>query len=188
MALASVDDVKRALGHPVADDEALSHYLETADSYVRPLLQSYDVSGVQSEWYYNVRGTESVRLPLRRAAVPTVRVYELHDSAPRVLGPSEYYVTDDRVVLVLGSDELEKVEVQWSSAGIAVPAAVRDAVALTAAALYRRFPKLSSGMRSERIGSYSYTLNDKDVERVMPPMARDLIRPYRSRASTVSTT
>ena len=188
MALASVDDVKRALGHQVAADGDLARYLETADSYVRPLLQAYDVSGAQVARFYNVRGNESVRLPLKRAAVPAVRVHELADSAAQVLGPSDYYVTDDSVVLTLGTAENQRVEVDWSGAGIAVPAAVRDAVALTAAALYRRFPKLSSGMRSERIGSYSYTLNDEDVESVMPPMARDLIRPYRAKASAVSTT
>jgi hypothetical protein len=42
-------------------------------------------------------------------------------------------------------------------------------------------PKLTGGMRSERIGDYSYTLSDKDVDEVMPARARKLLLPYRRR-------
>jgi len=63
-----------------------------------------------------------------------------------------------------------------------VPAPVREAVALTAAAMYRQRGQSVSGIESEKLGDYSYTRAKKDGKGgkggVLPPEALERLEPY----------
>jgi hypothetical protein len=58
-----------------------------------------------------------------------------------------------------------------------VPTPVREAVALTAAAMYRQRGPTVSGVESEKIGDYSYTRR-KDGKGALPPEALERLKDY----------
>lgn len=187
MALATVADVRQAArlpADPTPPDAELQYWLDVAVSYLTPSLHSWDSAG-GTKTYFVVSAGQHLRLPTPGATVTSVRAFEFPDDDGDILVTGTYYVTDRDLVLSDGGP-YQRLEVTWTWGG-QVPKAVSAAIGLTAAALYLKAPKLAAGMRSERIGGYSYTLSEKDVEGVMPPMAERLLKPYRRRPS-VSTT
>jgi hypothetical protein len=70
----------------------------------------------------------------------------------------------------------DRLTVAWSASGI-VPKAVRDGVAMVAAATMLQAPADAGGLKSENIGDYSYTRDDKRSigSLVMPSAAGELL-------------
>ena len=197
--LATIDDVRAVLrlrDPALADDADLARVLAVAASWLEPKLRtSYSATGGVIQEFHE-RADEVVRLPVPGAAVTQVAVWYADTSAPSVLTSGiEYLVTSSGVRLYgqrypvgdlryapvdVGIRSYPRVEVTWTSAA-SVPEALREGVALFAASLWATLPKLSSGMRSERIGDYSYTLGDKDVDEALPPKAAALLKPFMRR-------
>jgi len=72
----------------------------------------------------------------------------------------------------------ERVVVTYTASN-EVPAPVREAVALMAAAMYRQRGQAVSGIKSEKIGDYSYTRADNsDKDNSLPPEALERLQPY----------
>ena len=195
--LATVEDVRavmRLRDSSLADDADLARSLSVAASYLSTKLPAYGASGgVVQE--FGVSGDQVIRLPFPSATVTAVQVWDADGAAPRLLVPgTDYLVTpngvrlhghrfvniDPRYAPAEGPRGYARVDVTWQG-GSDVPEAVREGVALFAASLWGTLPKLSSGMRSERIGDYSYTLGDKDVDTAMPPKALALLKPFMNR-------
>lgn len=195
--LASVLDVRAALrlrDETAANDDDLAHSLAVAASWLQDKVPGYGVAnGTINE--FNVSTDAVIRLPVRSATVSQVRAWYADTATPTVLtAGTDYLVIEGGVRLFggrstgldprYGPDDVARtfarVDVSWSAAD-PVPDALREGVALFAAGLWATNPKLTSGMRSETIGSYSYTLSDKDVEDVMPSRARALLKPYMRR-------
>lgn len=171
--------------------DGLSEALDAADSYLRTKLQPFDDKDGGTVKYHNVSRGGSVPLPTDLATVTAARLFRYSDSPAAVLRRDvDFYLDGGRLVLTPKSNAVEwfsRLEVDWGSPG-SVPAAVRDGVALTAAALFAQFPRLFQGTRSERIGDYSYTLSDKEVEDVVPLKALKLLQPFMKRRRGVFVT
>jgi hypothetical protein len=200
--IASVADVRRVLrlgpGQVVSDDD-LAYILNVAWSYLSPKLPDFSAAN-GTETFYEVHAGDVLHLPHDGSSVSAIRGY----GDPR--GSATILVTGDFDVLPTGvklwnrgfgldarygpfddtRSRWAKVEIDWER-GVAVPYAVREAVALAAAGMYELNPKLIKGMRSERIGSYSYTLSDKDVEGAVPPRVWELLRDYMKRKTVFVT-
>lgn len=197
--LATVADVRRALAlrNPaVVDDDTLKYYLNVAASWLEPKIPPYDTASGTSV-FYNANREGLLYLPVSSAQVTAVRGYDDNTASATVMSAAKWdYVAEDGAVRLLRgalgnlqdpryftppldtlTTQWARVEVDWVNSAD-VPWAVREGVALFAAALYQTNSKLTGGMRSERIGDYSYTLNDKDADDVMPQRARKLLKPY----------
>lgn len=188
MALATVEDVRRVGKIPTTvDDAEVQKALDAAESYLRTKLPRWDDSAGGVAKFYNVQGTAQLPLPSPDAAITGVKLFYHYRDATGETVPATDYATANGYLVLLRSDTRRwyaRAEVTWTNVG-SVPAAVRDGVALTAAALASQYGKLTGGMRSERIGDYSYTLSDKDVEVVMPPKAKELLKPFLKRRAGV---
>lgn len=182
MALSTVADIRRVgkLADSIPDAE-LAPALETAESYLRTKLARWDDSAGGTTKFYNITGTAQLPLPSPDAIVTAVRLYHGYRDATGELVPTTDYATGTGYVTLLRDDlssyYYARAEVTWTNVGT-VPAAVRDGVAMVAASLYSQYGRATAGMRSERIGDYSYTLSDKDIESVVPAKALELLKPF----------
>lgn len=200
--LASIADVRRALGNinqARVSDADLLYYLNVTASVLESKLPEFTTPEGTSV-IFNAPRAGMVWLPIPAAEVTAVRGYESNSGGPTLLsaGKWDYAVQPGGVMLLQERNAAiedpryftppvdttsltwPRVEIDWVNTG-EIPWAVREGVAMTAAALFNTNSKLTSGMRSERIGDYSYTLSDKDVDEVMPARARKLLRPYMRR-------
>lgn len=80
-------------------------------------------------------------------------------------------------------DNWSRVEIDYVAPPV-IPAAIRDATALTAAALYVRGPITASAFTSESLGGYSYTQRPlrgqtTGSNEVIPEVAKALLRPLK---------
>ena len=208
--LATLADVQRVLQYSTltaAQVEQLQEALEVADALLRTKLQAFDTSSGTSVFHHAVPGA-GLPLPVNGASVSEVRTYLTPAAEPIILTSNLYQVSDTHVLLerrlwdmpwpygygtdwVVGSDRVvARVEVDWAYAN-GVPKPVRDAIALTTGALWSQGPKFVSGLKSERIGDYSYTFDGggqgTNPERFIPAAALGLIEPYRKRKSVFVT-
>ena len=194
--VANIEDVRRALrlgpGQVVSDND-LAYALNVAWSYLSPKLPDFTaVAG--TETFYEVHAGDVLYLPHVGSSVAAVRGYGDPRGSATILTTQDFDVLPNGVKLWNRGFGLDprygpfddtrsrwaKVEIDWER-GVVVPYVVREAVALAAAGMYELNPKLIKGMRSERIGSYSYTLSDKDVEGAVPPRVWELLRDYMKR-------
>ena len=182
MALASVADVVRVLGLPALEEgdprtAAIEKALEAVESYIIPKLKPFTTEG-STTIRYNVAGDELIPLPVPGSAVSEVRTFlspGFFGQSVLVLG-TDYALTDSGIRLFGDhATTYDRLEIDWTYGG-GVPAAVRDGVALAAGALWRGQPAVASGLKSERIGDYSYTVSD--VKTTFPDLARDMLKDF----------
>jgi hypothetical protein len=201
VALATVADVKRVLKNASIPDADLVPYLEDATEWVERVYgRDWDASGAQTETFYNVRQGAIVALKDESPTSITVTGYGAPGSAGTVLVENTGYMVMSRGRIQLAfirsaslpltgvrPEELEAVPpytwsrlvVAYTASGV-VPAPVREAVALIAAASYRQSEDDVSGIKSERLGDYSYSRGEGS-EVVVPKRARTRLAPYSGR-------
>lgn len=213
--LATVGDVKRLmrLGNITAEQEAqMQEALEAVDSFLRPYLQDFgDASGTVIE--HHVAPGSPIDLPVNGAAVAAVRTYLTPGASAITLTSALYQVSNTHLLLeplklsteiwpytygadftngVPGDITLARVEFDWTAVAD-IPKAVRDGVALTAAVHWRQSQSYASGILSERIGDYSYTISRNGggrtnaFDQFVPASARALLRPFRRRLPVFTT-
>lgn len=202
--LVSVEDVRKVLNlrNPaLANDHDLQEAIEAAISWLRPKMLAWDASG-GTDVFFNVRPNEVLPVPIPEAEVTAIRAYTLPESAAVAFASPQHYFVGNGVIRLTGQgwgwdprvyapgdyvgQGYSRVEVDWQNTQ-QVPAALRMGIALFAAGLFNTNTKLTSGMRSESIGGYSYTLSDKDVEHVMPPRAKALLKPFMKKRRVLTT-
>lgn len=179
MALATLADVKRVLRIPSTDvsdterDTQLTEALAMAESwYDSHGGMAFDVSGAQTETYFNVAENGSLPLPVFNVPVTEVKVFPSTGSTGTVLPATGYDVLFDSVRLRPDLSftpfenatarrtpgEYNKVTVVWTGPN-SVPKDVRDGIAYLAAGVWKSGPRLLAGLTSEKIGDYSYDVN-----------------------------
>lgn len=178
--LASVADVKRILRIPAssvdaARDARISAGLEAIEAWAINRIE-VGKEGPQVEVYRDIREDATLHLPASDVVVTAVRVFEASDDAlltPADLSGGQGYELDDegRLILrpVLNYSPFEgalaqrsarwykRVEVHYIGSGV-VPKDVTEGIAFLAAGYYEHGPKILSGLTSEKIGDYSYTI------------------------------
>ena len=178
IAESSVDDER---------DRQLASSLEAAESWVHVRLrQRFDQETGDTYSVYDHRETDEILLPRIGCVVTAVRI-ALGDELSEVPTNDSTTLTTDQYDVIDGMNGARairlragllyqpfegataermprvyrKVEIDWEPpTGDLVPAAVRDATALLAAGMWKAAPRLAGGMKSEKIGDYSYTLDD----------------------------
>jgi hypothetical protein len=199
--LAALVDVKRVARSVGTDaDGALVAALQVAEELVIQYLRWNPAATTPTtRKYFNVREDETIPHP--GGTVTAVRLYTSADGTARVAtNLADYEVQDGQIQLrtsdvitpfegaegrrMLGS--WARVEVDYTPA-VVIPAAIRDATALTAASIYETSPGAISGVVSESMGGYSYsrapTKDNRDV--TIPTLAKGMLRPHRRRRSLV---
>ncbi len=203
MAYASVDDIKRVL-QPSGDDDArdaqLRASLDAVESWVEPKLRHLGREGAQIEVYFDTPEDATLHLPADDCVVTKVKVFSSPSAAGIDLNPSElgslsYDLTDDgrlilRPALEIGVFEgvsatrylhtYARVEVHYLGSGV-IPRAVTEAVAILAAGHWRFGPNILSGLNSEKIGDYSYTMEKPDAtsgETTYQVAAANFLKPF----------
>lgn len=207
MALATIDDIKRLLkrhdeeGDPFEDD--LRKALAAAEAWwANATGTNYDASGTITETFYSVRDDETLWLKNRSPSAVVVTLFYASDSNGEVLTVNRGYAIetdrwgDTRIRLsrittagVVGISGVRvrtlartaaRVEVAYTPNASAVPADVRDAVAAIAAFKYTRSTTDASNLKSERLGSYSYTVNSEDEQSEdFPSSAQSAVQQHR---------
>lgn len=181
MALAEVADVVRVLRLPTGEDatrdEQIQKAIDAVESYVLPKLKPFTSAG-STITRYSVAGDELIPLPVPGATITDVTSYlSPGEFGAKVMQLDTDYAVGDAVIRLLGdhSTVYDRVNITYTYGG-AVPAAVRDAVAMAAGALWRGGSHIASGLKSERIGDYSY--NVADVKHTFPDLARDMLKDF----------
>jgi hypothetical protein len=187
VAYASVADIKRVLQLTDDDDvrdNQLRASLDAVESWVEPKLRHLGREGAQIEVYFDTPEDATLHLPADDCVVTKVKVFETASAQGIALSPTElglslgYDLTDDgRLILrpsllvtpfegASGSRYLHtyaRVEVHYIGSGV-IPRAVTEAVAILAAGHWRFGPNILSGLNSEKIGDYSYTMEKPDAQ------------------------
>lgn len=205
-ALASLADIKRVMKLGTTDattDAQLLEALDVANAILKPKIQTFDISAGTGYHFHVVQGSY-LPLEVNDANVSEVRAYVTPDGDPIILNASQYQIggaprSANTAVLLEretwgaswphGFDDhldqstpaFARVEIDWTYTD-GVPKPVRDAIAMTAGALWSQGPKYISGLKSETIGDYSYTFDGiGKAESLVPSAALDLISQYRAR-------
>ncbi len=183
-----------------------TRFLEAADQWVREICgRQWDQTGTIVQEFFDVREGDILTLsdesPL---SVTSVAVYEPGISTARTLSTTEWALGEKGKVhlrrahwplqapwlpplrgqsvqealntLDRGSiRRYDKAVVTFEASGV-VPASVREAVALIAAASILQAPKVASGIRSESMGDYSYSTNGTSL--AIPDQAIEMLAPH----------
>lgn len=215
MALASITDVKRILRiAPTSVDEErdaqLRAALDAVESWAERSLKGITATGSQVETYFDIYEDATLHLPGSDIVVTKVTVWLYPSSEPvswftadSADGP-RYQVTDDgklilRPVLNVSDDAgsrllrcYERVDVFYEGSGV-IPRAVTEGIAIMAAGYWTEGPQILRNVKSEKIGDYSYTLNDMsntfgDVnEPIYVSRAAFFLQPYLRRSKVAVT-
>lgn len=199
MAIAVTADVKRILERSDDDiDAQLSPTLESAEQWVRDRTgRDWDQSGIVTQPFYNIRQGKTLRLgDIAPKSITSVTTYLTADATGSVLTANTDYQLEDKGKLHLYFNRLRspvglpgatvrilpsifaKVVVVYKARG-QVPAPVREATAIIAAASFNGIAAAISGMRSERMGDYSYQRDTRDKGGlVIPQAAMAYLAPY----------
>lgn len=201
MALATVNDVVRYLGESGGSvpSGSLQTFLDTADAWVKKVTGgAWDETTSQTTDFFMVDEGAILNLPDGNPTVTAVQVwwYSDNDDPDQFVVDDDYQVLDNGKVRLLDHDlitipfegavakrqrrELARVRITWTPGG-SVPAPIREAVALYAAAMWRQAPMDASGLVTETLGSYNYSRSYASAVRPtrVPERVRDLIRPYK---------
>ena len=205
MALALTADVKRILRRPNEDiDSQLAPALEAAEQWVRERTgRGWDQSGSVTQTFYNIRQGKTLYLDdVAPKSITSVTSYLTADGTGTLLTADTDYQLEDKGKLHWYFNALvspgglpgasvrilpsiyAKIVVVYKARG-QVPAPVREATAIIAAASFNGTAAPISGMRSQRMGDYSYTRDGTGV--VVPKAAIDYLAQYvRHRARIVN--
>jgi hypothetical protein len=198
-ALASVDDVNRVLGYTTGDnperDSKVRAELDAVESWADGALWKISAEGPNVEVYFDVPEDSTLFLPANDITVTKVKIIPYaagDDSFFYIFVNSEagnlngYDVTDDgRLILRplrtvtpfegVRADRLlrtyARVEVHYIGTGV-VPRGVTEGIAFLAAGYHTFGPKVLDGMKSEKIGDYSYTLAGTGSGEALPYMTQ----------------
>jgi hypothetical protein len=193
--LASIDDVNRILGYATGDDPTrdskLRAELDAVESWADGALWKISAEGPQVEVYFDIPEDGTLYLPANDITVTKVKIVPYaagDDSFFYIFVNSEagnlngYDITDDGRLFLrpmrtvapfegVRADRLlrtyARVEVHYIGTGV-VPRAVSEGVAFLSAGYHRYGPKVLDGMKSERIGDYSYTLAGSTTGEELP--------------------
>lgn len=194
--LCTPDDVARVLSiSPTPEAPWAEAAIETASSWARRFLRRPElgVSGSVTEEHFHV----SVNGYVPSEGPPTsVKVVVVAGEAPQSL-PSELWEYDGEGVRLIPNPNIwwvngfaqygpwwvdhrfyQRVDVTVNAAGDIDPI-VRDGVAVAAASLMTRAPRLAKGLNAERIGDYSYQLKRIETSDPWYEDAKSLLRPLR---------
>lgn len=209
MALATTGDVRRILKRDDIPDEDITPFLETAEEWVeRAYGRDWDATGSILESFYNQRQGAILWLKDDNPTVTEVKGFAAPGSTGSVLTEDEGFMVMDRGRILMAKvrqisvanlrpEEKEqllppftwsRIEVTYTASGT-VPAPVRDAVAIIAAAGFRQSAQEISGLSGERIGDYSYTrmpVSGAASGSVIPLRAKTLLAPYSRRRHAIS--
>lgn len=211
MAIASVEDVKRVLKSEEANNiVVVQAALGAAEDYVRRVTgRNWATDTTQTTaTFNNVRDDSMLEMPEEDASIDEVKIFVTAGSSGDVLVENDGYqvIRGGRKVQLLPRHEIpilreaatrnlgggfrsgrstpidyERVEVKYTPSGN-VPAAVREATALMAAALVARQGDQVKGLSSETLGDYSYSIGQGGAtlgSDAVPAQARALLRPFR---------
>lgn len=176
MALAVLADVRRYLSNASGiDDTDLTPHLQAAEEWVRRHYHGvWDAVGTVTETFNFKRQDALLKLREESPTDVVITVFWTAASSGRILTVNTEYVLmpDGRialqfdqfvnprglenVVVRVSPDTYEVVQVAYTPSGV-VPATVREAVAIIAAAAYEQKGLDVSGLQSERLGDYSYS-------------------------------
>ena len=180
---ASLDDVKRIL-RVTTEDETRDAQLRASLAAVESLMEQkipYVPKGQDDFYcYFDIPEDATLTLPAKDVVLTKLQVFEYPSSAGVPLSPIElglghgYDLKDDQIILrpTLFVSPFEgassqrrlrvyaRVEIHFVGSGI-VPTALTEGVALLAAGYWQDGPRALQGIKSERIGDYSYTLGNQ---------------------------
>jgi hypothetical protein len=178
-ALASLEDVKRILrltDDDPARDAQLRAALDAVESWAEDAITIRE--GPQVDVHLDVHEDATLFLPGGDVVVTLVRVFEYPGQVGQLLSPvdlefgSGFDVQGDRLVLrpITTTEPFEgavasrllrtyaRVEIFYEGTGV-VPKRVTEGIAFLAAGYWRDGPRVLKGIKSERIGDYSYALD-----------------------------
>lgn len=217
LALATVEDVARYLRQSAPTDlNELKPYLEAAEDYVRRFVNMrFEVKGepVKQE-EFSVREQSYVRIRDLAPTDVTMTVTMIANILPPFTPPwilsegndfvleadshgikNRIRITSSMYYRIVGYDfaygkrapfTWDKVEVDYTASGL-IPATIREATALIAAANWKQGPYDVSGLQSERVGDYSYQRSIRgtgtNVSISIPERARNMLKLYRGTRS-----
>jgi hypothetical protein len=198
-----------------APGTVLQPFLDDAAEEVKRVTgRDWDIGGTVSETFPSVQQGDLLTLKDENPTGLTVRAYLTPTDAGRELQVGEYSLHPlgrlklrrdveafaERAPLLprrrggLGEALLsvdvrpvtyDRVVVTYAASN-EVPVAVREAVALAAAAFYRQRGQAVSGIESEKIGDYSYARAKKDGKgSSLPPEALERLGPYMGRGQVI---
>jgi hypothetical protein len=197
MPLATTADVKRWLKDPTVKEEDLASWLEVAEERVRDYtgLAFADEDEELTETFTNVRQGSILNMRDRNPTDVVITAYltsDLEELGSEVIEGVGYQMLErGRVQLIysryesdvgLGGGTVERqpgyyvrVVVAYVASGV-IPASVREACACWAAHMYKTSGMATSGLSSERLGDYSYSVNAS--ESGVPEAVRQLLGSY----------
>jgi hypothetical protein len=194
MALATLADVARYLASPPANLADLQPFLDAATDWVERITgRDWDATGAITQDFFNVRAGAVLRLKDESPTITSVTIFPDVSSDEHfwMLSPTSglyRLLNRGRLQLLPNSgarfaDWWSRVKVVYTPSG-AIPTPIREAVAMTAAAMYTSASSgvaVAGGIQSEKLGDYSYSLADPDADasdNVAPAEALALLRPY----------
>lgn len=172
------------LGEPVQPGKAQGATMQffdvKEDGYVPVPLSGSTV--VQVRLFRTPKATAYIAIPVLDYEVESNgRIIRLH--------PTFFDVPFEGAYSVHLPENWARVEVDYTPVATAVPAPIRDGVAITAAAIYQRSPTAASGFTEERMGDYMYMnrpmRGQGDMQETIPDLAKNLMRPYKRRTQLV---
>lgn len=117
-------------------------------------------------------------------SVPVTNATVVYGARKIRLHPTYFDVPFEGAVSAHMPDNWSRIEVDYIPTGV-VPPPVRDATAITAAAIYLRGPMTASGFTMERLGDYMWTTRNfrsaAGSNEVVPEVAKALLRDYKRR-------
>jgi hypothetical protein len=151
--------------------------IEAASSWARRFLRRPElgVAGTTVEKYFHVSNNGYVPTEGQPTAISVVTV---PGESPQPLDDELWEYDGEGVRLFPNPDIWWVDEVTVDQSGDIDPL-VRDGVAVAAAALMTRAPRLAKGLNAERIGDYSYTLTRIETSDPWFEQAKSLMRPMR---------
>jgi hypothetical protein len=196
-ALASLDDVNRILGRTTGADETADAKtraaLDAVNSWAESALWKISAEGPNVEVYFDQPEDGTLYLPAPDVTVTKVKIFPYgsgNDSffflyTNSMSGTGQGYDIDDQGRLILRPMRTfapfegaraerflrtySRVEVHYIGTGV-IPKGVTEGIAFLAAGYIEYGPKVLSGMKSERIGDYSYTLQGQGTDEELPYM------------------
>jgi hypothetical protein len=194
--LCTPDDVARALGiDPTPDAPWAEAAIESASSWVRRFLRRPNLGTtgeavekffhVEASGYVNLEGVPTlvsvVAVPGATPAPLAADLWEYDGEGVRLFSSPEFWLlggSPQSAPWAVDRDYYERVDVTTVLAASVDPI-VRDGVAVAAAALMMRSPRLAKGLAGEKIGDYSYTLARVESSDPWFEQAKSILRPLR---------
>lgn len=201
MALASLNDVNRILGHTTGEDtsrdDKVRAALEAVESWAETALWKISAEGPNVEVYFDIKDDATLYLPAGDITVTKVKIiprasgndafywiyvastsstgqgYDLDDQGRLMLRPMRSVAPFEGAHASVYGQTYDRVEVHYEGTGI-IPRAVTEGIAFLTAGYVAYGPQALQNVKSERIGDYSYTLGGVGNNDELPYMTQAL--------------